>query len=200
MQTQSRLYTPEDYLAQEETAEFRSEYHDGAIVPMTGGSINHNRIVRNLLAYLTIARKGRGFEPFGSDLRLWIPQHRRFTYPDGMVILGQPELYGDRTDTVLNPSLIVEVLSRCMQSYDQSEKFRCYRSIPTLQEYVLINQYVPAVDQYTRTEDGLWLLRAHDTVEGAIAFRSIDAELAIADLYDGVEFEPEADGTTLLNT
>lgn len=118
MQTQTRKYTPEEYLAIEESAEFRSEYQDGAIIAVTGGSISHNRIVRNLTAFLTFALRGKKFEPFTSDLRLWIPRYRRFTYPDLLVIQGGTLLYDNRTD-----------------------KFRYYRSLPTLQEYMLVNQY-----------------------------------------------------------
>lgn len=107
MQTQQRHYTPEEYLAQEETAEFRSEYRDGDIVPVTGGSINHNSIVVNLCALFKFALRGTNCKVFTSDLRLWIPRYRQYTYPNVMVIQGSPVFQERRTDTVMNPRLII---------------------------------------------------------------------------------------------
>jgi Uma2 family endonuclease len=196
MQTHARTYTPEEYLALEETAEFRSEYHDGEITPMTGGSISHNRIVRNLIAFLTFALRGKNFEPFTSDLRLWIPRYRRFTYPDIFVIQGSPILYANRTDTVTNPTLIVEVLSKSTQDYDRTDKFRYYRSLPDLQEYVLINQYEIQIEQFTKTPEGLWLLRDYEADSETLRFASVDVEMKIAELYAGVDFSLPPDSDT----
>lgn len=134
-------YTPAEYLALEDRAEFRSEYHDGEIIPMTGGTFNHNRIINRVCAYLLNALDGKPYEPFSSDVRLWIPKYRKFTYPDVMVIQGQPIPYENRSDTLINPRLIIEVLSKSTEDYDQGDKFKFYRSIADLQEYLLINQY-----------------------------------------------------------
>jgi Uma2 family endonuclease len=187
-QVQQRRYTLEEYLALERDAEFHSEYRDGEIVPMTGGAINHNRIAGNVLAYLKFALRGKKSEPFIGDLRLWIPEYRLYTYPDVMVIQGEPEFQDQRKDTVTNPSLIIEVLSKSTQNYDRSDKFKFYRSIPQLQEYVLVNQYQVEIEQYTKTPEG-WLLRDYGTDAEQIRLKSVDWDITIADLYDGVNFD-----------
>ena len=184
-----KRYTPEEYLALEEKAEFKSEYCDEEIIPMTGGSLNHNRIVLSVAAFLKYALRGKGYEPFSSDVRLWIPKYRRFTYPDVMVIQGEPVLYQNRTDTVENPCLIMEVLSKSTQEYDQNEKFRYYRSIPKLQEYVLINQYELEIQQYIKTDDNLWIYRVYESIEDTVKFALIDVEVTVAEIYEGVTFE-----------
>jgi Uma2 family endonuclease len=188
MQTTERIYTASEYLALEETAAFRSEYWHGVVVPMTGGSIDHNRILRNLLTCLTLALRGSELEPFSSDLRLWIPAYQLFTYPDVMVLRGEPIFYNNRTDTVMNPILIVEVLSKSTQDYDRTDKFRCYRSLPGLLEYVLISQYEMAIEQFTKTPDGLWLLRDYQDARSEVLLRSIEVAVQVADLYTGVSF------------
>ncbi len=201
MQTRPRAYTPDEYLALEETAEFRSEYHQGDIIPMTGGSFNHNELVTNLVALLKPVLRQKGCRFYSSDVRLWIPRYQRFTYPDAMAIQGEPTTYANRTDTLTNPTLIVEVLSKSTEDYDRHDKFRYYRSIPTLQEYVLIDQYEYHIEQFTKMPDGLWLLRDYEcdrqseggkADSGALQLSSLDVKIRIADLYSGVSFEPPA--------
>jgi Uma2 family endonuclease len=188
MQTQQRYYTPEEYLAQEEVAEFRSEYRDGEIVPMTGGSINHNQIAGNVYAFLKFALRGKKLKPYIGDLRLWIPRYRQYTYPDVFVIKGKPVFQGQRMDTILNPCLIVEVLSKSTKAYDRTDKFRYYRSIPEFQEYVLIDQYSIAIEQYTKTDEDAWLFRAYESDAEKITLASVNIEMAIADIYEDVDF------------
>lgn len=188
MQIQQRYYTPEEYLAQEEVAEFRSEYRDGEIVTMAGGSIAHNQIAGNIYAFLKFGLRQTDFKPYIGDLRLWIPQYRQYTYPDVFLIHGQPVFQEQRTDTVLNPCFIVEVLSKSTKDYDRTDKFRYYRSIPELQEYILINQYEIGIEQYTKTEETSWLFRAYESDTEKIVFASINAEIAIADIYENVNF------------
>lgn len=191
MQTQQRFYTPEEYLVQEETAEFRSEYRDGEILPMTGGSIEHNRIAGNVFALLMSARRGKNFRPYIGDLRLWIPHYRQYTYPDVLVIQGEPIFQDQRTDTVLNPCLIVEVLSKSTSDYDRSDRFRYYRSIPELQEYVLIDQYEMAIEHYTKVESDAWLFRAYEANAEKVVLSSIEVEMAIESIYEDVNFSLE---------
>ncbi|BAU14241.1 hypothetical protein LEP3755_47870 [Leptolyngbya sp. NIES-3755] len=190
MQTQIKQITPEEYLELERKADFRSEYRNREIIQMTGGTINHNRIAGNLYAFLKYALRGKGAEPFFSDLRLWIPDSQLYTYPDVMVIQGAPIFLDDRKDTVTNPSLIVEVLSKSTQEYDRSDKFKMYRSISQFQEYVLINQYQIEIEHYAKTSEG-WLLRDYGADTKSINLRSLELELAIADLYEGVTFEQD---------
>lgn len=189
MQTQQHYYTPEEYLAQEEVAQLRSEYRDGEIVPMTGGSINHNQIAGNVYAFLKFALRGKNLKPYIGDLRLWIPRHRQYTYPDVLAIQGQPVFQDRRTDTILNPCLIVEVLSST-KGYDRTDKFRYYRSIPELQEYVLIDQYNIAIEQYTKADEDTWLFRAYESDTEKIILAAV-IEITIADIYEGVDFNLE---------
>lgn len=125
MQTAQRYYTPEEYLKLEEAAEYKSEYLDGQIVPMAGGSTNHNRIAGNLYAALNFAFRQQNYEVFITDVRLWIPDKRFYTYPDVMVTAGEPEYYNNRTDTITDPQVIIEVFSDSTQGYDREEKISC---------------------------------------------------------------------------
>lgn len=142
----SRTYSLEDYRDLEEVAVERHEYRDGAIVAMSGGTIEHSAIAGNLYALLKNALRRTRFKPYNSDLRVWIPQYRRGVYPDVRVIEGAAEFNDDRRDEVVNPKLIVEVLSRSTEAYDRGDKFKFYRSLPTFCEYVLVAQYQPWVE------------------------------------------------------
>ncbi len=188
VQTVKRFYTPEEYLELEEQAEFKSEYRDGEIIPMTGGTTNHNQIALNLATSLKIATKKQNFRIYIADVRLWIPKYRQHTYPDVMLIEGQPVYTGNNTTTVMNPSLIAEVLSKSTQNYDQGNKFLYYRSIPEFKEYILINQYQYHVMHYVKTADGKWIF---DEIEGESALFSletVDFQFTLSDLYEQVDF------------
>ncbi|MCL1475716.1 Uma2 family endonuclease [Argonema antarcticum] len=190
-QTQQHLSTLEEYRKLEETADFRSEYHDGEIIAMTGGTINHNRIIRNLGRVLGNLVRGKEYEIFLSDLRLWIPAYRRGFYPDVMAIAGKPILNEDRKDEVLNPSLIVEVLSNSTRDFDRGKKFRFYRSIPTLREYLLIDQYEYSVEQYVKNESEKWIFQEYESADANVSLVSLEVEMLMSDIYEGVTFEDE---------
>lgn len=186
LQTEHRKYTLEEYLQLEEQAEYKSEYRDGEIIPMTGGTTNHNEIAGNFYANLKFSLRQQNYRVYISDVRLWIPRYRQYTYPDVMVIKGEP-IYTDRgTTTVTNPILIAEVLSKSTQNYDQGDKFTYYRSIPEMKEYILISQQQSRIMQYTKTEAG-WLLSEHEA-ESKITLASIALELELAAIYTGVDF------------
>jgi Uma2 family endonuclease len=193
MQTQQRYYTTEEYLAQEELAEFRSEYRNGEIVAMTGGSLNHNQIAGNVYAFLKFALRGKSCKPYISDLRLWIPRYHQYTYPDILVIDGEPLFQPQRKDTILNPCLIVEVLSKSTQNHDRTDKFRYYRSIPDFQEYVLISQYEISIEHYKKAEDDAWLFRAYESDQDKIFLGSINLEIPLLDIYEDVNFKLQED-------
>jgi Uma2 family endonuclease len=183
-------YTPAEYLALEERAEFRSEYHDGEITPMAGGSLNHNEIITNL-GLMKPKLRERGYRLYSSDVRVWISRYRKFTYPDVMVVAGEPVTYENRQDTLTNPRLIIEVLSKSTEGYDQTHKFKYYRSLPDLQEYVLINQYELEIHQYTKADGGFWLFRAYESETETVKLGSVGVELTVAEIYQGVTFAPE---------
>ncbi len=188
LETQKRYYTPEEYLELEEKAEYKSEYRDGEIVPMTGGTTNHNKIAGNFYAYLKFALRGKNYDVYIGDVRLWIPKYRQHTYPDVMVIQGQPVYTGTTTTTVMNPSLIAEVLSKSTQNYDQGNKFLYYRSIPEFKEYILINQYQYHVMQYVKTAEGQWLFTELEGESTILSLQTIDFQIPINELYEQVNF------------
>ncbi|WP_253188315.1 Uma2 family endonuclease [Leptolyngbya sp. 'hensonii'] len=165
----------------EAQANYKSEYRAGAIVPMTGGTTNHNQLAGTLYAC-------RGYHVYIGDVRLWIPQHRQYTYPDVMVIQGTPLYTGTSTTTVTNPLLIAEVLSKSTQNYDQGEKFMYYRSISDLREYILIDQARFHVMQYARNAEGKWVLTEYEAAESVLSLSTIEFHIPFRDLYAGVDF------------
>ncbi|NES25890.1 MAG: Uma2 family endonuclease [Symploca sp. SIO3E6] len=188
LQTKPRFYSPEEYLELEEKADYKSEYRDGEIVLMTGGTTNHNEIALNLAANLKFQLKRQNYKVYMGDVRLWIPRYRQYTYPDVMVIQGKP-VYADRgTTTVMNPMLIAEVLSRSTQNYDQGDKFKYYRSIPEMKEYILLDQKQLQVIQFVKNEQGKWILTEYETEDSVLRLNTMDFEMSFADIYEGVDF------------
>ncbi|MBD2135191.1 Uma2 family endonuclease [Sphaerospermopsis sp. FACHB-1094] len=161
VQTRIHTYTPEEYLELEEKALYKSEYRNGEIIPMTGGSGNHNKITLAIAAILLYALRRKKYEVFMADMRLWIPQLRQYTYPDVIVTDGQASYTSKNNTTVTNPLLIVEVLSKSTKNYDQGEKFTFYRSIPQFKEYVLVEQNQYQVMHYSKTNEGEWIFREY---------------------------------------
>ncbi|NJK67408.1 MAG: Uma2 family endonuclease [Microcoleus sp. CSU_2_2] len=190
LQTTDRDYfTEEQYLAQEETAEYKSEYLDGKIIPMTGGSTNHNRIAGNIYIALKLALPEQEYDVFIGDVRLWIPKVRLYTYPDVMVVFGQPEYRNNRTDTITNPVAIVEVLSKSTKNYDRVDKFGFYKTIPTFREYITIDQTKIHVEQYSKTENKRWLYSEYDEEDPVLVFNSFQIEVPLSAIYKKVNFE-----------
>lgn len=190
VQTKQKFYTPDEYRQLEETAEFRNEYRDGEIVQMSGCTINHSRIIRNLSRVLGNLLDGQPYELFHNDLRLWIPRYRRGTYPDVMVIEGKPVFNDGRNDEILNPVLIVEVVSKSTKDFGE-DKFRFYRSIPQFREYVLINQSEFLVEQYIKTESNEWLFRESEGESATVSFASVGFKISMSEIYAKVVFETQ---------
>jgi Uma2 family endonuclease len=156
---------------------------------MPGGMPNHNRIINNLSAALNFAFKGKPYEAFVTDQRLWIPRKQIYTYPDIMIIQGDLQLQEGRKDTLINPSVIIEVLSKSTQNYDKGDKFTAYRSIPVFQEYILVDQYSMHVEHYVKTEQRKWIFQEYDEVDNVLALTSLPFEILLTDLFDKVKFE-----------
>jgi len=189
LQTKPRFYSPEEYLELEEKADYKSEYRDGEIVPVTGGTTNHNEIALNLASNLKFQLKRQNYKVYIGDVRLWIPRYRQYTYPDVMVIQGKP-IYADQgTTTVMNPMLIAEVLSQSTQNYDQGDKFKYYRSIPEMKEYILLDQKQFQVIQFVKNEQGKWVLTEYEAEDSVLRLNTIDLEISFADIYEGVDFD-----------
>ncbi|HEY9867024.1 MAG TPA: Uma2 family endonuclease [Candidatus Obscuribacterales bacterium] len=189
MEVKPLLYSPEEYFKLEETAEFKHEYRDGDIIPMTGGTTNHNQILVNLSAHLYFALRKQNYRVFTSDVRLWMPDYRLYTYPDLMVIKGDVIYHENRTDTVLNPLVIVEILSQSTGSYDRADKFKYYRSIPEFQEYILIDQYQYSVTQFVKAETGKWQVNFYESADSILTLSALDFSINLTDLYEQVNFE-----------
>ncbi|MCW6036311.1 Uma2 family endonuclease [Spirulina subsalsa FACHB-351] len=182
-------YTPEEYLSLEERADFKSEYHDGVIIPMTGATTNHNHIALNLSIALRLGLKGQNYNIFMGDVRLWIPKTKRYTYPDVMVISGSPQYYKTRKDTVTNPQVLVEVLSQGTSAYDRGDKFSYYKTIASFQEYLLIHQSQPYIEQYFRTGNKRWIYSEYDGDDETVKMQSFSLDISLTDLYENVDFQ-----------
>jgi len=187
IQTAKRTYTAEEYLELEVNSEERHEFVDGEIRLMTGGTPDHNDIAGNLLVALKSALRGKPFRTFVADQRLWIPARNLYTYPDVMVIQKPLQLQTGRTDTVTNPCFIAEVLSNSTKDYDRGDKFLAYRTIPSFQEYLLIDQYTLHVEHYVKTSPNQWLLSEYHTPDVTLAFNSFDCQVSVSDLYEGLD-------------
>lgn len=183
-----KFYTPEEYLALEEKAEFRSEYSEGEITAMAGGSLNHARIIRNVDR--TVSEKlEKNCESITSEVKIRVEDYRKFYYPDVLVFCGEPIFYQKRNDTIINPVLIVEVLSDSTEAKDRGEKMLAYRTLESLREYVLISQNNVTVEQYIKNADGSWIHKATIGLKSIVRFESVGIELKLADIYQRVEFE-----------
>jgi Uma2 family endonuclease len=176
----------EEYLALERRSETKSEYLNGEIFAMTGASRKHNIIAGNVFAELHGQLKGRGCEVYTNDMRVWIPAVDLFTYPDVVVACGQPDFTDAEIDTLLNPTLIVEVLSPSTESYDRGIKFAYYRTLPSLAEYLILAQGRVYAEHWVRQGGGGWLLTETDRREDVLELPSTGCMLALADVYDRV--------------
>jgi Uma2 family endonuclease len=179
--------TPEEYLELERKAERKSEYLDGAMFAMAGAGRRHALIVTNLVAELRQQLRGRSCEVYSTDLRVRVSPTGLYAYPDVVVVCGQAQFAAEDADTLLNPMLIVEVLSEATKNYDRGEKFRQYRMLQSLAEYVMVAQDAIHVEQYIKRQNS-WVLTETDDRGAVIRLSSVDCQLAVADLYERIEF------------
>lgn len=190
MQTpvKKRQYTIDEYLAIDNQSQSKNEYVDGEILAMTGGTTNHNLIAGNFYIYLRVNMRGKKTAIFINDVRLWIARYQVYTYPDVMVIQNTPVYEGDSKTTVINPVLIVEVLSKSTKNYDQGDKFDFYRSIPDLQEYIMIDQYKYFVKQFTKNSQNQWVLTDYESIDDILQLSSINLSVPLQNIYEEVDF------------
>ena len=180
-------YTPAEYLVLERQAGHRSEYFGGEIFAMGGASERHNLIVTNAIRELSLQLKGRPCKTYASDMRVKVSPTGLYTYPDIVVVCGKALFDGEEMDTLINPTVIIEVLSKSTEGYDRGEKFAHYRKLDSLAEYVLIAQEKVHAERYIRQPEGQWLLSETDSVQDVVQMLSIDCALALAEVYDKVE-------------
>ena len=176
--------TPEEYLALERQAETKSEYLRGEVFSMAGASFAHNMIASNTLVSLVPQLKRRSCTAHSSDLRVNVRATNFYTYPDIVVVCGQPQFEDRHRDTLLNPTAIFEILSRSTEGYDRGEKFANYRMLESLADYILVSQYRALVEHFTRQPDESWLLKTYAGLEAVLSIPSIGCELPLADIYD----------------
>jgi Uma2 family endonuclease len=189
MSSQPTTYlTPEEYLAIERQAEYKNEYVDGEIVAMTGVSRKHNLIVVNITREISQQLKGRPCEGYSGDMRVKVPSTRLYTYPDVVVVCGEPQFEDDYIDTLLNPTVIIEVLSESTELYDRGKKFGLYRTIESLAEYILVAQDERRIEQFVRQPDERWLLSEYRSLEDTVEMASIQCSLELQEVYDKVAF------------
>lgn len=179
-----KMYSEKEYLELEREAEYKSEYYQGEIFAMAGASANHNRILENLSGECYIAFKGKSCQSFSSDMRLHIPQNGLYTYPDLLVVCGKLEFADNDKETLVNPSTIIEVLSKTTSAYDRGDKFRLYRSIPTLTEYILVDSLSVSVEVFRKDKKGIWYLALEtNNIEDQVALPNLNMQLNLSDIY-----------------
>ena len=178
-----------EYLEMENAATEKHEYYEGEIFAMSGAKMPHNEISSNLMTSLGPKLKGKNCKPYNSDVRIHIESNTLFTYPDISIICGEIMTLNNDDLNVLNPTVIIEILSPSTKNYDRGEKFKLYRDIPTLKEYVLVDSESIHVEVFRLNETRHWELEEYKSISDAIAMKAIDETILLSDVYDGVKFE-----------
>ena len=177
----------EEYLAIENSAIEKHEYYQGEVFAMSGAKLPHNQITSNLIGELKTKLKGKKCKPFGSDLRIHIPSNTLFTYPDISIFCGDVITLNDDQYNALNPIVIIEVLSSSTKNYDRGEKFKLYRDIATLKEYILVDSESLHIEVFRLNENNHWELEEYNDAENYLQIKAINETLLIAEIYDGVK-------------
>ena len=185
MSAVEQTLSPRDYLQLERSAEFKSEYHRGTITLMAGASHNHNRVNESLSIEIGTRLKGKKCQSFSRDFRLWIPDEEFYTYPDLTIVCGKLELLDDEFDTMLNPSTIIEVLSKSTAQYDRSEKFEYYRTIPSFREYILVDSQRIKIEVWRKLESpSVWaLVQETRRLDDVLQLEVLDSRIPLMDIY-----------------
>jgi Uma2 family endonuclease len=186
--TMSKKLTVAEYLAIEEKAERKSEFHNGEMFAMAGASREHNILTRNLTAELHLRLKGSSCQVFVADQRVKVDRTGLYTYPDLLIVCGPPEYAAENRDTLINPKVIIEVLSDTTERYDRTTKFRHYKQLQPVTEYVLVAQDEPLVERFTRLSDGTWAQTDFVGLNATMELITVPASVSLADIYLGVEF------------
>ena len=194
MSTALKRITPQEYLIRERQASTKSEFYQGEIFAMGGRSANHSLIAANFVREAGNALKDKPCTVFNSDLRVQIQATGLYTYPDATIVCGEQIFDDDHRDTLLNPTVIVEVLSDSTEKYDRGKKSNHYRQIASLKELILIAQDRPQVERFTRQPNGDWLFHEQKELSAEFELKSLGISVAMSELYRGVKFEPTEEG------
>jgi Uma2 family endonuclease len=184
-----KLYTVQEYFELEAKAAYKNEYINGEIIPMAGASTNHQRITKDTLIYLENVLAGSNCEAFITDMKVQLKEGADYSYPDVLVVCGELNYLPNRDDTITNPCLILEVLSKSTQSYDKSGKFERYKQLETVQEYLLVSQKRVEVSYLHKQADGTWQEAQYNDLNASIPLKSIKLNLPLAEIYRRVKFE-----------
>jgi len=186
---QKARITAAEYLSMERAASEKHEFAFGEIYAMGGASATHVEIVGNIVRELGNQLRQRPCRVYSTDLRLCVDADQRYTYPDVVVVCGQPRFLDGEFDTLLNPDLIVEVLSESTRNYDRGDKFQQYRGIPSFRECLLVDQANAHVERYAKQNDGTWSLRETDSLNEGVHLESISVTLPLSEIYLKIDFE-----------
>ncbi len=187
-QPQIKFITPEEYLETEASAEHKSEYFHGEVFAMSGASFTHNLITSNVLTALHTSLHDSDCFVFGSDMKIQAAESLHYTYPDVSIVCGDVQFVENRDDTIINPVVIIEVLSRSTGDYDRGAKFRAYRMMPSLRDYIMIDQYSCHTEYFFKNKTGQWVLEESDDRDYTFMIQSVDAALAMETIYRRVNF------------
>lgn len=179
---------PKEYLKFERASHVKHEYFSGEIFAMAGAKRRHNLIALNIGSEIRTNLKGKDCEAYPSDMRVFVEKFGLYTYPDISVVCGKPQFQDDVLDTLLNPALLIEILSDSTESYDRGRKFQHYRSIDSLREYVLVSQNDARIEKYIKQGNGFWVLSEAAGIDSEITFESIGCTIALAEVYDKIDF------------
>src|SRR5437868_11408979 len=183
--------SPDEYLRLERQAEYKSEYLNGEIFAMSGASRQHNLVVGNVFGELRQQLRDRACQAYVSDMRVKVRSNGLYTYPDVSVVCGEPQFEDKEVDTLLNPTLLIEVLSQSTERYDRIAKTSYYRTIDSLQEHLLVAQHEVRVEQYLRQRNGQWSQTQYTSADDVVQLTSIDCSLRLSDVYDKIVFDPK---------
>ena len=186
----NKIYTHEEYLRFEEKAKSKNEFYKGLIIPMAGAKLRHNQIATNITTAIKIAVRGlvNRYIVLNSDQKVRIETEDTTVYPDALVICEKPEFWNGREDVIVNPFVIVEVLSKSTQNYDRGEKFMLYQRLPSLREYVVIEQHTPLVESWYQIEENTWQKTTAQGMEGVLSLRSLGVTLRLDEVYEHIDF------------
>jgi Uma2 family endonuclease len=187
---QKLALSPQEYLVRERAAEFKSEYIRGEVFAMSGASWEHTLVKDNLAHALRSRLQGGPCKVVTSDLRVKAARGAHYAYPDDVVVCEEPRFEDEVFDTLLNPTVIVEILSPSTERYDRSEKFRSYQTLASLQEYVLVSQSEALAERYVRRSNDSWLLTSFVGLDAELAFETLGVAAPLAEVYAGVTFPP----------
>jgi len=181
-------YTIEEYLAKEKESDIKHEYYQGEIFAMAGVGLPHNIIFSNLFGSISSFLKGKSCRPFGSDFRVHIPQNTLFTYPDISIVCGEITTRENDDENLLNPTVIIEILSPSTRSYDKGKKFSLYQQIPSLKEYILVDSEALEAEAWFIYPDGYWGLKEYTKKEEQLLIQTIGLLLPLTDIYEDTKF------------